>query len=162
MSNVIEYVAEQIFDDLPLKKFSEAKSSELIKWRKTMFFYVGMEKFQFQESGSCNMYTFYFKEGKFNRLVCWDEPTERTEFDYSKEELKESYFEEAIYALIKSREAFEIKGGNEWISFKAFMKMIIEDNKFGPLAKKMILNEIERMSATINILATVANEVYNV
>lgn len=115
-----------------------------------MKFYADMQKFQFQESGSCNMYTFYFKEGKFNRLVCWDEPTERTEFDYSKEELRESYFEEAIYALIRSREVFEIKGGNEWLSFVDFVKMIIEDNKFGPFTRKIFFGETERLSAIIN------------
>lgn len=123
-----------------------------------MKFYADMQKFQFQASGSCDMYTFYFKEGKFNRLVCWDEPTERTEFDYSKEELKVAYFEEAMYALIRSRDAFNINGGNDWLSCVDFIKMIIEDNKFGNFARKIIFGEIKSRAECIKILEAISEE----
>lgn len=114
-----------------------------------MAVYGYTQRFQVEEEGTGKIYAFFFKDNVFSRLICWDDSTETEYFDLAKEELDESYVSEAILVLCKSKKVFEFEGNKDWITYKEFMQLMNKDEKFGPITRKIILREIERMSAQI-------------
>jgi len=135
MSYVISYAVEQIFDDLPLKNFSEAKSSELIYMEETMKTLVRIQK---------NV-----------PLTIFDEPVLAEKvanlFNGAEEKIKARFNE--IIIFLESDSTDELSYSNITFIFKVyFYKMILNE------AVEMTFSKQGKYDILSNILSLLTEE----